>query len=55
MFSTHAPFLLPHLLKSVCNVVRADFFVVLKFEEFVASMTGHVDEDIGLVIGKQTF
>lgn len=38
--------LFPHLLKGVCNVVGRDFFIVLEFEEFVAAVARHVDEDV---------
>lgn len=44
------PFLLIHLLKSVGDVERTDFFVVLKFEEFVAAVASHVNEDIRPIV-----
>lgn len=50
----HLPLLLPHLFKGVGNVERADLFVVLKLEEFVSTVSGHVHEDIGAVICEQS-
>ena len=49
------PLLLPHLLESVGNIECADFFVVLELEEFVASVSGHVNEDVGPVVGQEPF
>jgi len=49
------PLLLPHLLESVSNVERADLFVVLELEELVASVSGHVNEDVGPIISQEPF
>lgn len=53
--SENRPFLLPHLLESVGNVERADLLVVLELEEFVPSVSGHVNEDIGTIVGQEPF
>jgi len=45
------PFLLGHLAKGVSKVECADFFGVLEFEELVAAVAGHVDEDVASVVG----
>lgn len=44
------PFLLIHLLEGVCDVERADFFVVLEFKKLVAAVARHVDKYIGAVV-----
>ena len=49
------PFLLPHLLESVSNIKCTDLFVVLKLEELITSVPGHVNEDIGSIIGQEPF
>ena len=51
----HSPFLLPHLFESICKVKCTDFFVVLEFKELVASMAGHVHENIRSLVRQQTF
>ena len=51
----NGPFPLPHLLESVGDVECADLFVVLELEEFVPSVSGHVNEDIGPIIGQEPF
>jgi hypothetical protein len=43
------------LLKGVGNVECADLFVVLELEELVTSVSGHVNEDIGPIIGQEPF
>ena len=49
------PLSLPHLLESVGDVKRTDLFVVLEFEEFVTSVTGHVNEDVGSIVSQEPF
>jgi hypothetical protein len=43
------------LLKGVGNVECADLFVVLELEELVTSVSGHVNEDVGPIIGQEPF
>jgi hypothetical protein len=40
------PSLFPHLSDSISNVMRADLFVVLEFQELVPTMSRHVDKDV---------
>lgn len=40
----YTPLLLPHLLKSVGDVKRTNFFIILKLEELIPSVTCHIDE-----------
>jgi hypothetical protein len=49
------PLLLPHLFESVGNVECADLFVVLELEELVTSVSGHVNEYVGPIIGQEPF
>ena len=51
----HVPLLLPHLPKGISNIEGTDFLVILEFEELVASMPSHVDENVGTIVGKQAF
>jgi hypothetical protein len=44
------PFLLPHLLKRICYIKGADFFIVLEFEEFGAAVTCHIYEYVTLLV-----
>ena len=48
------PFLLPHLLKRVRQVERADFFVVLEFQELVAAVARHVNENVRPIVREQS-
>jgi hypothetical protein len=36
-----------HLLYGIRNIKRRDLFVVLKLEEFVPAVAGHVEEYVG--------
>jgi len=49
------PFLLPHLLKSVRYVKGTDLFIILKFEEFRSTVTGHINKNIALLISQKAF
>ena len=49
-----APLFLPHLLKRVGQVERANFFAVLEFQELVAAMTRHIHKNVGPVVRKQS-
>jgi hypothetical protein len=49
------PLLLPHLLKRVRNVKRADFLIVLELEELVPAVARHVHEDIRVRVGEKAF
>lgn len=40
------PFLLPHLFEGISNVKGTDFLVVLELQEFIPSVTRHIDEDV---------
>lgn len=51
----YLPLLLPHLFKGVGDVERADLFVVLEFEEFISTVSGHVHENIRAVVREQSF
>ena len=52
--TTCAPLLLPHLLKRVRQVERADFFAVLEFQELIASVTRHIDKNVRPIVRKQS-
>lgn len=47
------PFLGPHAPESVGDIKCRDLFVVLKLEELVSPMSGHVDKDVGSRVGHQ--
>lgn len=49
------PFFLPHLFEGISNVEGTDFLIVLKFQEFVASVSGHIYENVGTVISQEAF
>jgi hypothetical protein len=49
----HAPLLLPHLLKGVGKIERANFLSVLKLEKLISTMTRHVNQDVASIIGKE--
>ena len=49
-----APFLLPHLLKRVRQVERADFFAVLEFQELIAAVTRHINKNVRPIVRKQS-
>lgn len=40
------PLLLPHLLECICNIEGADFFIILKLQELIPTMSSYVDENI---------
>jgi hypothetical protein len=44
-----------NLFKSVCQLDICDFFGILKLEEAVATVPGHVDQNVGAGIGQQAF
>lgn len=50
-----SPLLLPHLFESIGNIKRAELFVVLKLEELVPAMPGHIDEYVRPVIRQKAF
>lgn len=52
---TAVPPFLPHLADGVAQVARADFLVVLEFEEAVAAVAGEVEEDVAGCIGEEVF
>jgi hypothetical protein len=49
------PLLLPHLLESVSDVKGTNFFIVLEFQELVAAMPSHIDEDVRPVVSEKAF
>ena len=49
-----APLLLPHLLKRVRQIKRADFFVVLEFQELIAAVARHIDKNVRPIVRKQS-
>jgi hypothetical protein len=49
-----APLLSPHLLERISNIERADLLVILKFEGLVATMPGHVHENVRSVVRQKT-
>jgi hypothetical protein len=44
---------LPHLFKRIRYVKRADFFAILEFEKFIATMACHVDKDVRPIVREQ--
>lgn len=43
-----------HLLKGICYIISRDLFLILEFQKFVSTVSGHIDEDIGVLIGVQS-
>ena len=48
------PLLLPHLLKRVRQIERADFFVVLEFQKLIAAVARHIDKNVRPIVRKQS-
>lgn len=51
----YAPALGPHAPQRIGDIERRDLLVVLELEELVAAMTGHVDENVRVGVGEQSF
>ncbi len=49
----YLPFLLPHLLECICDIIRTDLLSVLKLEELIATVARHVYEDVRPVVCEQ--
>lgn len=49
------PFLGVHGFDRVGKVKGRDLFDILELEEFIAAVPSHVDEDVGVLVGVETF
>lgn len=47
-----SPLLLPHLLDGVSQVESADFLIILELEKLIATMSRHINKDVGTIVGK---
>lgn len=48
-----SPLLLPHLLKGIGKIKRANLLGILKLEKLVSAVTSHVHQDIAPVVGEK--